>query len=61
LLLGGAYFLLGSAPNYWVMFLAMMLVGIGLLYITRLRLERFHAGFPTNAASLYRCTAREAA
>ena len=29
LLLGGSYFLLGSAPNYWVMFLAMLLVGIG--------------------------------
>ncbi|MCH7785992.1 MAG: MFS transporter [Chloroflexi bacterium] len=29
LLMGVSYFALGSAPNYWVMFLAMLLVGIG--------------------------------
>lgn len=29
MLLGVSYFLLGSAPTYWVMFLAMLLVGIG--------------------------------
>ena len=29
LLMGLSYFALGSAPNYWVMFLAMLLVGIG--------------------------------
>jgi MFS family permease len=28
-LMGAAYFLAGSAPNYWVMFAAMSLVGIG--------------------------------
>ena len=29
LLMGVSYFALGSAPNYWVMFLAMLFVGIG--------------------------------
>ncbi|MCH7746441.1 MAG: MFS transporter, partial [Chloroflexi bacterium] len=29
MLMGVSYFALGSAPNYWVMFLAMLLVGIG--------------------------------
>ena len=28
-MMGISYFLLGSAPNYWLMFAAMLLVGIG--------------------------------
>lgn len=28
-LMGGSYFLLGSAPNYWLLFAVMLLVGIG--------------------------------